>query len=74
MLGLHQALIPIHATLIEQVGYTNLLPILSMAGAGQVGCALATYLKLRNNTGMRTIIKGALPVGIMGVGEPLIQA
>ena len=72
MLGLHQALIPIHATLIEQVGYTNLLPILAMAGAGQVGAAIAIYLKLRNNTGMRTIIKGALPVGIMGVGEPLI--
>ena len=38
MLGLHQALIPIHTTLIEQQGYTVLLPVLAMAGAGQVGC------------------------------------
>ena len=72
MLGLHQALIPIHATLIEQVGYTSLLPILAMAGAGQVGCAAAVYLKLQHNRGLREIIKGALPVGILGVGEPLI--
>lgn len=72
MLGLHQALIPIHATLIEQVGYTSLLPILAMAGAGQVGCAAAVYLKLKRNRGLRDIIKGALPVGILGVGEPLI--
>lgn len=46
MLGLHQALIPIHTTLIEQQGYTVLLPILAMAGAGQVGAALAVYVKL----------------------------
>lgn len=46
MLGLHQALIPIHTTLIEQQGYTVLLPILAMAGAGQVGAALAVYLRL----------------------------
>lgn len=38
MLGLHQALIPIHTTLIEQQGYTVLLPILAMAGS-QAGSA-----------------------------------
>ncbi|WP_424466578.1 glucose PTS transporter subunit IIA [Pseudoclavibacter helvolus] len=74
MLGLHQALIPIHATLIEQVGFTPLLTILAMAGAGQVGAALAIYFKLKRNTSLRTTIKGALPVGILGVGEPLIYA
>ena len=74
MLGLHQALIPIHATLIEQYGYTSLLPILSMAGAGQVGCAAAVYLKLHRNKNMRDTVKGAMPVGILGVGEPLIYA
>lgn len=74
MLGLHQALIPIHATLIEQVGFTPLLTILAMAGAGQVGAALAIYFKLNRNTSLRTTIKGALPVGILGVGEPLIYA
>ncbi|MEU1178165.1 PTS transporter subunit EIIC [Streptomyces sp. NPDC005820] len=48
MLGLHQALIPIHTTLIDQQGYTVLLPVLAMAGAGQVGAALAVYARLRH--------------------------
>ncbi|MFI6462808.1 PTS transporter subunit EIIC [Streptomyces sp. NPDC050538] len=72
MLGLHQALIPIHTTLIEQQGYTVLLPILAMAGAGQVGAAVAVYFRLRHDTSIRTTIKSALPAGLLGVGEPLI--
>ncbi|MFE2251616.1 PTS transporter subunit EIIC [Streptomyces lavendulae] len=72
MLGLHQALIPIHTTLIEQTGYTVLLPILAMAGAGQVGAAIAVYFRLPRNRSLRTTIKSALPAGFLGVGEPLI--
>ncbi|MFG2135371.1 PTS transporter subunit EIIC [Streptomyces sp. NPDC048650] len=72
MLGLHQALIPIHTTLIEQQGYTVLLPILAMAGAGQVGAAIAVYLRLPRNGSIRTTIRSALPAGFLGVGEPLI--
>ncbi|MFJ6833021.1 PTS transporter subunit EIIC [Streptomyces sp. NPDC091209] len=72
MLGLHQALIPIHTTLIEQQGYTVLLPVLAMAGAGQVGAALAVYVRLRHDTSLRTTIRSALPAGLLGVGEPLI--
>ncbi|MFF6867331.1 PTS transporter subunit EIIC [Streptomyces sp. NPDC090109] len=72
MLGLHQALIPIHTTLIEQQGYTVLLPILAMAGAGQVGAAMAVYLRLPRNGSIRRTIKSALPAGFLGVGEPLI--
>ncbi|MEU2609783.1 PTS transporter subunit EIIC [Streptomyces albus] len=72
MLGLHQALIPIHTTLIDQSGYTVLLPILAMAGAGQVGAAIAIYLRLRRNTSIRKTIRSALPAGFLGVGEPLI--
>ncbi|MFE6802758.1 PTS transporter subunit EIIC [Streptomyces sp. NPDC057681] len=72
MLGLHQALIPIHTTLIEQQGYTVLLPVLAMAGAGQVGCAIAVFKRLRHNKSIRTTIKSALPAGFLGVGEPLI--
>ncbi|MFE6836383.1 PTS transporter subunit EIIC [Streptomyces sp. NPDC057705] len=72
MLGLHQALIPIHTTLIEQSGYTVLLPILAMAGAGQVGAAIAVYCRLPRNGSLRTTIKSALPAGFLGVGEPLI--
>ncbi|MFF8290877.1 PTS transporter subunit EIIC [Streptomyces sp. NPDC016309] len=72
MVGLHQALIPIHATLIEQQGHTVLLPILAMAGAGQVGAAAAVYVRLRRNTAIRRTIRSALPAGLLGVGEPLI--
>lgn len=72
MLGLHQALIPIHTTLIEQQGYTVLLPILAMAGAGQVGAAIAVYFRLPRNESIRKTIKSALPAGFLGVGEPLI--
>ncbi|MEU2548400.1 PTS transporter subunit EIIC [Streptomyces roseolus] len=72
MLGLHQALIPIHTTLIEQQGYTVLLPILAMAGAGQVGAAMAVYLKLPRNGSLRRTVRSALPAGFLGVGEPLI--
>ncbi|MFD7105918.1 PTS transporter subunit EIIC [Streptomyces celluloflavus] len=72
MLGLHQALIPIHTTLIQEQGYTVLLPILAMAGAGQVGAALAVYLRLPRNGSVRKTIKSALPAGFLGVGEPLI--
>ncbi|MFE0784414.1 PTS transporter subunit EIIC [Streptomyces mutabilis] len=72
MLGLHQALIPIHTTLIEQQGHTVLLPILAMAGAGQVGAAAAVYVRLRHDTTLRTTIRSALPAGLLGVGEPLI--
>ncbi|MDN5606120.1 MAG: PTS transporter subunit EIIC, partial [Kocuria sp.] len=71
MLGLHQALIPIHTTLIAQAGYTILLPILAMAGGGQVGATAAVYLRIRNRA-LRNTIKSALPAGILGVGEPLI--
>ncbi|MFF7471014.1 PTS transporter subunit EIIC [Streptomyces sp. NPDC008092] len=72
MLGLHQALIPIHTTLIQQQGYTVLLPLLAMAGAGQVGAAIAVYARLRHDTALRTTIRSALPAGLLGVGEPLI--
>ncbi len=72
MLGLHQALIPLHTTLIEQSGYTVLLPILAMAGAGQVGAAIAVYYRLPRNRSLRATIKSALPAGFLGVGEPLI--
>ncbi|MFE3878285.1 PTS transporter subunit EIIC [Kitasatospora sp. NPDC059146] len=72
MLGLHQALIPIHTTLIQQQGSTVLLPILAMAGAGQVGCAAAVYLRLRHNASIRATIRSALPAGLLGIGEPLV--
>ncbi|MBO0603420.1 PTS transporter subunit EIIC [Sporosarcina sp. E16_3] len=71
MVGLHHGLTPIHLELINTVGYTALLPILAMAGAGQVGAAIAIFVKTKNKR-LRTIIKGALPVGFLGIGEPLL--
>lgn len=72
MFGLHQILTPIHIEMIEQTGCTLLLPILAMAGAGQVGAAIAIWLRCRKNKQLTEIVKGALPVGILGIGEPLI--
>ncbi|RVU70784.1 MULTISPECIES: PTS transporter subunit EIIC [Lactobacillus] len=72
MLGLHQILTPIHLAMIQKLGFTPLLPILAMAGAGQVGAAIALWVRCRKNKQLTKLIKGALPVGILGVGEPLI--
>ena len=71
MLGIHQTMTPIHVDLISQFGVTILLPILAMAGAGQVGASIAVYFKTKNKF-LKKTIASALPVGIMGVGEPLI--
>lgn len=74
LLGLHHGLIPIYAIQLENLGGVTLFPVLAMAGAGQVGAAIAIYLKARrvNNNQMKKVIVGALPAGFLGVGEPLI--
>lgn len=69
--GLHQGLTPIHVELLNTIKLDPLLTILAMGGAGQVGATLAVYLKTKNKR-IKNIIKGALPVGILGIGEPLI--
>lgn len=74
LLGLHHGLIPIYAIQLEAMGGVSLFPVLAMAGAGQVGAAIAIYLKAKkvNNKRMQSVIAGALPAGILGIGEPLI--
>ena len=72
MFGLHQILTPIHIEMISQTGMTLLLPILAMAGGGQVGAAIALWVRCKKDTQLVEMIKGALPVGILGIGEPLI--
>ncbi|ENI8394925.1 PTS transporter subunit EIIC [Listeria monocytogenes] len=72
MFGLHQVLTPIHVEMIAQNGYTILLPILAMAGGGQVGAAIALWIRCLKNKPLVNMIKGGLPVGILGIGEPLI--
>ncbi len=71
MTGMHQGLIPIH-TLNDQTGWTVLLPVLAMGGAGQIGACIALWVRFRSNESLVRTIRGALPAGFLGVGEPLI--
>lgn len=71
MTGMHQALTPIHADLIANVGYTVLLPILATAGMAQVGATIAVYRKTKNERLKKTAKNGLVP-GFLGIGEPLI--
>ncbi|MFV0393638.1 MAG: PTS transporter subunit EIIC, partial [Coprobacillaceae bacterium] len=75
--GLHQALTPIHAMLNDPTGATNginyLLPILMMAGGGQVGAGFALYMKTKNKK-LKRLTRDSLPVGILGIGEPMMYA
>ncbi|WP_080843877.1 PTS transporter subunit EIIC [Cytobacillus gottheilii] len=69
--GLHQGLTPVHLELINSIGDDPLLPILAMGGAGQVGAAFAIYFKTKKKR-LKRAIGGALPSGMLGIGEPLI--
>ncbi len=71
MLGIHQSLVPLYQQLIDTLGNNPLFPILCMAGAGQVGASIAVLMRTKNQR-LKSIIKNALPVGILGIGEPLI--
>lgn len=75
--GLHQALTPIHAMLNDPEGATQginyLLPILMMAGGGQVGAGIALYVKTKN-VKLKRYIRDSIPVGILGIGEPMMYA
>lgn len=73
--GLHRAFTPIHAMLNDPNGPTNgvnyLLPVLMVAGGGQVGAAMALYFKTKNQRLKRAIL-ASVPAGVLGVGEPLM--
>ncbi len=75
--GLHRVFVPLHAILSDPSGKTlgvnYLLPILMVAGGGQVGAALALYVKTKN-TKLKKAIIASVPAGILGVGEPLMYA
>ena len=71
MTGMHHGLIAVNAQLIADFGVTYLLPVTCMAGAGQVGAALYVYLKTKNKS-LKKICRNALPVGVLGIGEPLM--
>jgi len=73
-MGMHHGLVALYSVQLAEFECVYLYPALAMAGAGQVGAALAIYLKCRKcgNKRLKSVIAGALPAGILGVGEPLI--
>ncbi len=72
MFGVHQGFVPVYFALVDAQGFNSLFPILAMAGAGQVGAALALYWRAKHGSMLRTQIKGAIIPGFLGIGEPLI--
>lgn len=73
-MGMHHGLVALYTVQLETIGFVTLYPALAMAGAGQVGAAIAIYLKAKKvrNQRLCSVIGGALPAGFLGVGEPLI--
>ena len=73
-MGMHHGLVALYSVQLAELGFVTLYPALAMAGAGQVGAAIAIWLKAKKtgNKRMMSIIGGALPAGVLGVGEPLI--
>jgi len=72
--GMHHGLVALYTVQLNTIGFVTLYPALAMAGAGQVGAAIAIWLKAKKvgNKRMMSVIGGALPAGVLGVGEPLI--
>lgn len=76
MTGMHHGLVAFYAEELIKHRYVSLYPVLAMAGAGQVGAAIALYIKAKrkkNNTIQRNIASSIVP-GVLGVGEPLIYS
>lgn len=72
--GMHHGLVALYSVQLQELGFVTLYPALAMAGAGQVGAALALWKKAKSvgNDNLCSVISGALPAGLLGVGEPLI--
>ncbi len=73
-MGMHRGLDSVYSLQLAELGYITLFPALAMAGAGQVGASIVLYFKAKkcNNVRLQNVIKGAVPAGILGIGEPLI--
>lgn len=72
--GMHHGLVALYNVQLQELGFVTLYPALAMAGAGQVGAALALWRKAKKvgNENLCSVISGSLPAGLLGVGEPLI--
>ena len=44
-----------------------------IVGAGQVGAALALYIRAKKDSVLRNQIRGAIIPGFLGIGEPLMS-
>lgn len=76
--GIHHLLLPIHlilnnSQLMLNGGLNYYLPLLMMAGAGQIGGAAGLYIKSKDND-LKNIIKKSIFPGILGMGEPLMYS
>lgn len=74
--GMHHGLIALYAVQLETFGYVTLYPALAMAGAGQIGAALALAVQAKKSgdRDLCLVINGALPAAVLGIGEPLIYS
>ena len=72
--GMHHGLVALYAVQLQEFGYIMLLPALALAGAGQVGAAVSLYGKAKRlgHKKLCSVIGGALPSALVGIGEPLI--
>ncbi len=71
--GMHHGMVALYSVQLQEFGFITLYPALAMAGAGQVGAALALLKKVKKkDQRLSSVIRGALPAGFLGVGEPLI--
>ena len=75
-LGMHHGLVALYAIQLQAVGYVTLYPALCMAGAGQVGAAIAILRKAKKcgNQKVVDIANAGIPAGFLGVGEPLVYS
>ena len=75
-LGMHHGLVALYAIQLESIGYVTLYPALCMAGAGQVGAAIAIRHKAKKcgNAKVVAIADAGIPAGFLGVGEPLVYS
>lgn len=74
--GMHHGLVALYSVQLTTLGFVTLYPALNMGGAGQIGAAIAVWIKARKvgNKRLTRVIAGALPAGVLGIGEPLIYS
>ena len=72
--GVHQCFIPIYFALLQYTGINGLFPILAMAGASQIGAALALYMRAEKGGILKDKIRSNIIPSFLGIGEPLLYS